>query len=108
MFERLGARAGAQRERAARRIHKLTRHAGRPTTAAHRPGDRVSLVLPNSVDFIVGFLACTVARAIAAPLNPDAAYAELANYIADAGAKVHRRCPRARTPAVHACAPRAC
>ena len=51
-------------------------------------GDRVSLILPNGVDFIVAFLACTVARGIAAPLNPDSSYRELSYYMADAGAKV--------------------
>jgi len=43
--------------------------------------------LPNGVDFIVAFLACTSARAIAAPLNPDYNYHDLSFYMVDAGAK---------------------
>ena len=58
---------------------------------ARTAGDRVSLILPNGVDFIVAFLACTIARGIAAPLNPDSSYRELAYYMADGGAKVQER-----------------
>src|SRR5262249_43310495 len=34
------------------------------------PGERVAIVLPNGVDYLVSFLAVTRARLVAAPLNP--------------------------------------
>jgi len=38
---------------------------------ALQPGDCVAMVLPNSLEFLVIFLALTRARLVAAPLNPD-------------------------------------
>lgn len=40
-------------------------------------GDRVALVLPNSVDFVVAYLATLAAGAVAVPLNPNAPAAEV-------------------------------
>lgn len=48
-----------------------------------RPGDAVSIALPNSYEFIVSFLAATWQRAIAAPLNPAYKQEEFEFYIDD-------------------------
>src|SRR5262245_18104440 len=34
------------------------------------PGDKVAIVLPNGLEYLVAFLAVTRARLVAAPLNP--------------------------------------
>ena len=46
-------------------------------------GDRVAIVLPNSCDFAVAFLAVLKAGATAAPLSPDLKKEELNDLIAD-------------------------
>jgi long-chain acyl-CoA synthetase len=50
-------------------------------------GDRVAICLTNRVEFVVGFLACIKAGAIAVTLNPRYAAAELAYMLADSAAK---------------------
>jgi acyl-CoA synthetase (AMP-forming)/AMP-acid ligase II len=50
------------------------------------PGDRVAIVLPNGLEFLVTFLAVTWAGATAAPLNPAFTLDEYRFYIADARA----------------------
>ncbi|HEV3122150.1 MAG TPA: AMP-binding protein, partial [Isosphaeraceae bacterium] len=52
------------------------------------PGDVVSIVLPNGLEFLATFQAVTWARAIAAPLNPAYKVEEFRFYMEDAGAKV--------------------
>jgi len=52
-----------------------------------RPGDPVSIVLPNGLEFLTTFLATTWARAVAAPLNPGYKTEEFRFYLEDAGAK---------------------
>jgi acyl-CoA synthetase (AMP-forming)/AMP-acid ligase II len=51
------------------------------------PGDPVSLVLPNGLEFLTTFLAVTWARAVAAPLNPAYKVDEFVFYMQDAGAR---------------------
>jgi acyl-CoA synthetase (AMP-forming)/AMP-acid ligase II len=51
------------------------------------PGDAVSVVLPNGLEFRVSFLAVAWARAVAAPLNPAYKVEEFAFYLQDAGAR---------------------
>jgi acyl-coenzyme A synthetase/AMP-(fatty) acid ligase len=48
-----------------------------------RPGDAVSIALPNSYEFVVSFLAATWQRGIAAPLNPGYKQEEMEFYIGD-------------------------
>ncbi|KAL1872256.1 hypothetical protein Plec18167_006859 [Paecilomyces lecythidis] len=48
-----------------------------------RPGDAVSIALPNSYEFIVSFLAASWQRGIAAPLNPAYKQEEFEFYIDD-------------------------
>ena len=52
-----------------------------------RPGDPVAIVLGNGLDYLVSFLATTVARGIAAPLNPAYKAEEFRFYMEDAGAR---------------------
>ncbi|MEA3403274.1 MAG: long-chain fatty acid--CoA ligase, partial [Armatimonadota bacterium] len=51
------------------------------------PGDRVALVLPNCPQFVIAYLACVRAGAMAVPLNPVLAPEEAAHIVADAGAR---------------------
>jgi acyl-coenzyme A synthetase/AMP-(fatty) acid ligase len=48
-------------------------------------GEAVSIILPNSYEFIVSFLAATWQRGIAAPLNPAYKQEEFEFYIEDLG-----------------------
>jgi acyl-CoA synthetase (AMP-forming)/AMP-acid ligase II len=50
-------------------------------------GEPVAVVLPNSLEFLVAFLATTWARATAAPLNPGYKVEEFRFYLGDAGAR---------------------
>lgn len=52
-----------------------------------KKGDVISLILPNSVEFVVSFLAVTWAGAIAAPLNEAYRKDEFLFYLQDSGAK---------------------
>ena len=56
--------------------------------AGIQPGDRVALVLPNSIEFVVAFLAITRIRAMAAPLNPEYRAGEFEFFLEDLGAVV--------------------
>jgi long-chain acyl-CoA synthetase len=69
-------------------------------------GDPVALLLPNSPDFVVGFLAVAQLRAVAVPLNAQFKKAELAFCLRDCGVRAvltdaagERAC-RAITPRV--------
>src|SRR5258708_38776249 len=46
------------------------RLSGQLSNAGLKPGDCVAIVLPNSLEFLVIFLALARARLVAAPLNP--------------------------------------
>lgn len=50
------------------------------------PGDVVALVIPNSLEFVIAFLAITSIRATAAPLNPAYTEQEFAFFLEDQGA----------------------
>src|SRR5262245_45181448 len=52
-----------------------------------RAGEPIAIVLPNSLEFLVAFLATTWARAVAAPLNPGYKVEEFRFYLEDSGAK---------------------
>lgn len=52
-----------------------------------QPGDPVSIVLPNGLDYLIAFLAVTRARLVAAPLNPAYKVEEFRFYLEDAGAR---------------------
>jgi acyl-CoA synthetase (AMP-forming)/AMP-acid ligase II len=52
-----------------------------------KTGQPVGIVLPNSLEYLVAFLATTWARAIAAPLNPGYKVEEFRFYLEDAAAR---------------------
>lgn len=64
-------------------IQKLS---GQLRNAGLKPGDSVALVLPNSLEFLVIFLALTHARLVAAPLNPADKPHEVRFFMEDAQA----------------------
>ena len=47
------------------------------------PGDRVAILLPNGIDFVVAFLAILKLGATPAPLNPEVKHDELAAFTTD-------------------------
>ena len=47
------------------------------------PGDRVAILLPNGIDFVVGFLATLKLGATPAPLNPQVKHDELTAFTTD-------------------------
>lgn len=53
-----------------------------------QPGQPVAIVLPNSLEFLVVFLAVTRARLVAAPLNPAYKLEEFQFYLEDIGARL--------------------
>ncbi|CAB4388673.1 unnamed protein product [Rhizophagus irregularis] len=53
-----------------------------------KPQDAITIVLPNSLEFTITFLALTLLRNIAAPLNPNYAENEFKFYIDDSKSKV--------------------
>lgn len=56
-------------------------------SAGLKPGDRVAIILPNSLEFLVVFLALTHARLVVAPLNPADTPDEIRFFIQDAQAQ---------------------
>lgn len=68
-----------------------------------RPGDRVLLVIPSALEFVVGFLGCMYAGTIAVPVNPPNSgrrIDRLASILADSGATVALTTTRLLTPSV--------
>jgi acyl-CoA synthetase (AMP-forming)/AMP-acid ligase II len=53
-----------------------------------QPGDTVSIVLPNGLEYLATFLAVTRARLVAAPLNPAYKADEFRFYLEDAAARL--------------------
>ena len=66
---------------------QVERLAGQMRSAGLQPGDRVAIVLPNSLRFLVVFLALSYARLVASPLNPADKPDELRFFIEDAQAR---------------------
>ena len=66
---------------------QIERLSGQLRNAGLKPGDCVAIVLPNSLEFLVVFLALTYARLIAAPLNPANKPDEIRFFIEDAEAR---------------------
>jgi acyl-CoA synthetase (AMP-forming)/AMP-acid ligase II len=63
---------------------QIERLSGRLRNAGLKPGDSLAIVLPNSLEFLVIFLALTHARLIAAPINPADKLDELRFLMEDA------------------------
>ena len=51
------------------------------------PGDRVALLLDNSVEFLISFFAIAACRAVSVPLSPEFKEDELHFYLRDAGVR---------------------
>src|SRR2546421_10871726 len=62
---------------------QIERLAEQLRSAGLRPGDRVVVVLPNGLEFLVVFLAIAAAGLIAAPLNPAHKADELREFFED-------------------------
>ena len=62
--------------------------ARRLADAGVRPGDRVALRLPTSVDFVVAFFGALRAGAIVVPLSPQVPAPELEKLLGHSGARV--------------------
>jgi oxalate---CoA ligase len=65
---------------------QIERLSGQLRNAGLKPGDCVAIVLPNSLELLVVFLALTHARLVAAPLNPADKPDEIRFFIEDAQA----------------------
>ncbi|KAL9320152.1 hypothetical protein ACSQ67_011991 [Phaseolus vulgaris] len=82
------------------RLHSLTESAAaRLVAAGIKPGDAVALVFPNTVEFVVMFLAVIRARATAAPLNPAYTAEEFEFYLSDSDSKLLVTSLEGNTPA---------
>ena len=66
-------------------IDEVERVSGLLAAAGASPGTPVSIVLGNTLEYLVTFLAVTRAGCIAAPLNPDYTAGELRFYMEDCG-----------------------
>jgi acyl-CoA synthetase (AMP-forming)/AMP-acid ligase II len=66
---------------------QIERLSGQLINAGLKPGDCVAIVLPNSLEFLVIFLALARARLVAVPLNPAYKHDELRFFLEDAQAK---------------------
>src|SRR3984893_10053688 len=66
---------------------QIERLSAQLTSAGLESGDRVAIVLPNSLEFLVVFLALTHARLVAVPINPADKPDEIRFFIEDAEAQ---------------------
>jgi len=66
---------------------QVERLSGQLRGAGLKPADCVAIIIPNSLEFLVIFLALTHARLVAAPLNPAGKPDEIRFFIEDAQAR---------------------
>jgi len=72
-----------------------------------RPGDRVLIVLPDSLEFIASFFGAAKIGSLPVPVNPMARATDYQHYLADSGARfaiVHASTFEEFRPALHAAA----
>lgn len=70
-------------------VAELTNRAGNALLAAGiERGDRVLVVLPDSVEFIAAFFAAAKIGAVAVPVNSMARASDYAHYLSDCGARI--------------------
>ncbi|KAL8170423.1 hypothetical protein V2J09_022227 [Rumex salicifolius] len=70
-------------------LHRLVcRASSHLSSSGISPGDVVALTFPNSLEFVITFLAVIKARAVAAPLNPAYTAEEFEFYLSDSGSKL--------------------
>ncbi|KMT16394.1 hypothetical protein BVRB_3g055390 [Beta vulgaris subsp. vulgaris] len=71
------------------RLHQLVEHAASCLlTAGVHPGDVVALTFPNTIEFVIMFLAVIRVRATAAPLNAAYTSEEFEFYLSDSESKL--------------------
>ncbi|KAH6757754.1 AMP-dependent synthetase and ligase family protein [Perilla frutescens var. hirtella] len=71
------------------RLNQLVQNAAAQLVAAGvKPGDVVALTFPNTVEFVIMFLAVIRARATAAPLNAAYTFDEFEFYLSDSESKL--------------------
>jgi benzoate-CoA ligase len=70
------------------RAGNALRGLGCQPAAAGQPGDRVLIVLPDSVEFIAAFFGAAKIGAVAVPVNPMARAADHAYSLSDSGARI--------------------
>ncbi|KAJ9139882.1 hypothetical protein P3X46_030575 [Hevea brasiliensis] len=71
------------------RLHELVeKAASRLVAAGIKPGDVVALTFPNTIEFVIMFLAVIRARATAAPLNSVYTMEEFEFYLSDSESKL--------------------
>ncbi|KAK6936846.1 AMP-binding enzyme, C-terminal domain [Dillenia turbinata] len=68
--------------------HLIENAASRLVSAGVKPGDVISLTFPNTVEFVITFLAIIRAQAVAAPLNPAYTAEEFEFYLSDSESKL--------------------
>jgi len=91
----------AELEREMNRVARALREYG------CRPGDRVLLALPDSIEFIAGFFGAAKIGALPVPVNSTARLSDYLHYVADSGARfaiVHISSWDEFKPALHASA----
>ena len=72
-----------------RDVSQLANRAGNALRRAGcRPGDRVLIVLPDSLEFIAAFFGATMIGAVAVPVNSMTRAGDYAYYLVDSGARV--------------------
>ncbi|XAR71715.1 Oxalate--CoA ligase [Bertholletia excelsa] len=87
------------------RLHELVKRAASQLVAAGvKPGDVVALTFPNTVEFVIMFLAVIRVRATAAPLNPAYTSDEFGFYLSDSESKLLLTSKEGNAPAQAAAA----
>ncbi|XP_021765116.1 oxalate--CoA ligase-like [Chenopodium quinoa] len=87
------------------RLHQLVEHAAsRLLAAGVVPGDVVALTFPNTIEFVIMFLAVIRVRATAAPLNAAYTTDEFEFYLSDSESKLLLTSPEGNTAAETAAA----
>jgi benzoate-CoA ligase family protein len=72
-----------------RELHELTNRFGNALKIMGcAPGERVLIVLPDSVEFVAAFFGTTKIGAVAVPVNPLAKSADFSYYVTDSDARI--------------------
>ncbi|MDO4240191.1 long-chain fatty acid--CoA ligase [Micrococcus sp.] len=86
--EALAWRQGEERHTFAELLDLVERTAGRLRSMGVSPGDRVALLVPNTIVFPAVFYGTTWLGAVVVPLNPLSTARELEYFLTDSGARV--------------------
>jgi long-chain acyl-CoA synthetase len=86
--ERLALIDGARRLTWSELDSAVDRVAGGLRERGLHPGDRVAILLGNSIEFVIGYFGILRARLVAVPMNPAYTSAEVAVLLSDSGSRV--------------------